>query len=29
MRDHVENFNDIKAGDIIEAYAVDKIAAKL
>jgi translation initiation factor IF-2 len=25
----VENFNDIKAGDIIEAYAVDKIAAKL
>jgi len=25
----VEHFNDIKAGDIIEAYAVDKIAAKL
>ena len=25
----VENFNDIKAGDIIEAYAVDKIAGKL
>jgi translation initiation factor IF-2 len=25
----IENFNDIKAGDIIEAYAVDKIAAKL
>jgi translation initiation factor IF-2 len=25
----VENFNDIKSGDIIEAYAVDKIAAKL
>ena len=25
----VENFNDIKVGDIIEAYAVDKIAAKL
>ena len=25
----VENFNDIKAGDIIEAYAIDKIAAKL
>jgi translation initiation factor IF-2 len=25
----VENFNDIKAGDIIEAYAVDRIAAKL
>ncbi|MEK6803747.1 MAG: translation initiation factor IF-2 [Nitrospirota bacterium] len=25
----VENFNDLKAGDIIEAYAVDKIAAKL
>jgi len=25
----VENFNDIKAGDIVEAYAVDKIAAKL
>jgi translation initiation factor IF-2 len=25
----VENFNDIKDGDIIEAYAVDKIAAKL
>ncbi|MBP0129087.1 MAG: hypothetical protein ITD35_04310, partial [Nitrospira sp.] len=25
----VENFNDIKAGDNIEAYAIDKIAAKL
>jgi len=25
----VENFSDIKAGDIIEAYAIDKIAAKL
>ena len=25
----VENFNDIKAGDIVEAYAVDKIAGKL
>jgi len=25
----VENFNDIKAGDIIEAYAIDRIAAKL
>ena len=25
----VENFNDLKSGDIIEAYAVDKIAAKL
>ena len=25
----VENFNDIKAGDIVEAYAIDKIAAKL
>jgi len=25
----VESFNDIKSGDIIEAYAVDKIAAKL
>jgi len=25
----VENFNDVKAGDIIEAYAIDKIAAKL
>ncbi|MCI0426992.1 MAG: translation initiation factor IF-2 [Nitrospiraceae bacterium] len=25
----VENFNDVKTGDIIEAYAVDKIAAKL
>jgi translation initiation factor IF-2 len=25
----VENFNDVKSGDIIEAYAVDKIAAKL
>lgn len=25
----IENFNDVKAGDIIEAYAIDKIAAKL
>jgi translation initiation factor IF-2 len=25
----VENFNDIKVGDIIEAYAIDKVAAKL
>ncbi|HJT19624.1 MAG TPA: translation initiation factor IF-2 [Nitrospira sp.] len=25
----IENFNDLKTGDIIEAYAVDKIAAKL
>ncbi len=25
----VENFNDVKSGDIIEAYAVDKIATKL
>ena len=25
----VENFNDVKSGDIIEAYTVDKIAAKL
>ncbi len=25
----VENFNDVKSGDIIEAYAIDKIAAKL
>ena len=25
----VENFNDIKDGDVIEAYAIDKIAAKL
>ena len=25
----VENFNDMKAGDIVEAYAIDKIAAKL
>jgi len=25
----VENFNDIKAGDFVEAYAIDKIAAKL
>lgn len=25
----IENFSDIKAGDIIEAYAIDKIAAKL
>jgi translation initiation factor IF-2 len=25
----IENFNDVKSGDIIEAYAIDKIAAKL
>ena len=25
----IESFNDIKAGDIVEAYAIDKIAAKL
>ena len=25
----VENFNDVKAGDIVETYAIDKIAAKL
>lgn len=25
----IENFNDVKVGDIIEAYAIDKIAAKL
>lgn len=25
----IENFNDIKSGDIVEAYAIDKIAAKL
>ncbi len=25
----VENFNDLKSGDIIEAFAIDKIAAKL
>ena len=25
----VENYNDLKSGDIIEAYVVDKIAAKL
>jgi translation initiation factor IF-2 len=25
----IENFNDIKAGDVIEAYVIDKIAAKL
>jgi len=25
----VENFNDIKAGDIIEAYVIEKVAAKL
>jgi translation initiation factor IF-2 len=24
-----ENFNDVKPGDIVEAYAIDKIAAKL
>ncbi len=25
----IENFNDVKAGDIVEAYAIDKIAGKL
>jgi len=25
----IENFNDVKSGDIIEAYAIDKIASKL
>jgi len=25
----VENFNDIKVGDIVEAYAIEKVAAKL
>lgn len=25
----VENFNDLKSGDIIEAFAIDKVAAKL
>jgi len=25
----IENFNDVKTGDIIETYAIDKIAAKL
>src|SRR5581483_8284915 len=25
----IENFNDIKVGDIIEVYTVDKVAAKL
>ncbi|MDH5670003.1 MAG: translation initiation factor IF-2, partial [Nitrospira sp.] len=25
----IENFNDIKVGDVVEAYAIDKIAAKL
>jgi translation initiation factor IF-2 len=25
----IENFNDVKVGDVIEAYAIDKIAAKL
>jgi translation initiation factor IF-2 len=25
----IENFNDVKVGDIIEAYAIDKIATKL
>lgn len=25
----IENFNDVKAGDVIEAYTIDKIAAKL
>ena len=25
----IENFNDIKVGDVIEAYAIEKVAAKL
>jgi len=25
----IENFNDIKVGDIIEAYVIDKVAGKL
>ena len=25
----IENFNDIKAGDIIESFVIEKIAAKL
>ena len=25
----IENFNDVKTGDIVEAYAIDKIATKL
>jgi len=25
----VENFNDLKAGDVLEVYAFDKVAAKL
>jgi translation initiation factor IF-2 len=25
----IENFNDIKVGDIVEAYVIDKVAAKL
>ncbi len=25
----IENFNDVKSGDVIEAYTIDKIAAKL
>jgi translation initiation factor IF-2 len=25
----IENFNDVKSGDILEAYAIDKIATKL
>lgn len=25
----IENFNDVKSGDIVEAYAIDKIATKL
>jgi translation initiation factor IF-2 len=25
----IENFNDVKAGDIVEAYTIDKIATKL
>jgi translation initiation factor IF-2 len=25
----VENFNDIKVGDVIEAFVIEKVAAKL
>jgi translation initiation factor IF-2 len=25
----IENFNDLKVGDIIEAFIIDKVAAKL
>jgi translation initiation factor IF-2 len=25
----VENFNDIKVGDILEAFSIEKVAAKL